>query len=512
MKRSLAVLAVFSLSVLPYVFVYVLWPTSHLWLPDDAFYYFEIARNIAAGQGSTFDGLNRTNGYHPFWQFFLAGVAMVISDRDTFVSATLVIQCALVCYSWLIAFRLVFPNATRASLMAAGAAAAGICWNYYFSKALINGLESALYLAVGITLLAEFSRRSTGPPQGRFRSAAWLGTLAGVLLLSRLDSVFFIAGVALAWCLTPGRLRPGRAKELMVFCGIPALVLGIYALVNSAIFGYWMPVSGYVKRTVYSHDPVPAALPLYVIFLILLAAVLRVCVGRWTPRSRGPQEAAAIVLTLIVALYQGDQMLIRGVVVPEIWYWVPYLLWLFVVLMLILSRLLSMRSLLWRRAVITGLGLIGAWGIFVTWRIRLEPASYDHYVAVREAADWINQNLPHDTRLAGWDVGILGFYADAQVVNLDGLVNSFEYLDYLESGRTVEYLDKSGVEYICQYYKPSFEEFERFGLDAPAFRARADKVMWSREILFAPMSHLLRTGRRAVDIYDLEVRKYEPAF
>ena len=37
-------------------------------LIDDAFYYFEIAMNLAAGKFSTFDGgITRTNGYHPFW-------------------------------------------------------------------------------------------------------------------------------------------------------------------------------------------------------------------------------------------------------------------------------------------------------------------------------------------------------------------------------------------------------------------------------------------------------------
>src|SRR5438105_15832144 len=34
---------------------------------DDAFYYFRIARNIALGHGSTYDGVNSTNGYQPLW-------------------------------------------------------------------------------------------------------------------------------------------------------------------------------------------------------------------------------------------------------------------------------------------------------------------------------------------------------------------------------------------------------------------------------------------------------------
>ena len=39
---------------------------------DDAFYYFQIARNLAEGKFSTFDGgITRTNGYHPLWLFLV---------------------------------------------------------------------------------------------------------------------------------------------------------------------------------------------------------------------------------------------------------------------------------------------------------------------------------------------------------------------------------------------------------------------------------------------------------
>ena len=39
---------------------------------EDAFYYFQIARNLAEGKFSTFDGgITRTNGYHPLWLFLI---------------------------------------------------------------------------------------------------------------------------------------------------------------------------------------------------------------------------------------------------------------------------------------------------------------------------------------------------------------------------------------------------------------------------------------------------------
>ncbi|HID08358.1 MAG TPA: hypothetical protein EYP10_14555, partial [Armatimonadetes bacterium] len=42
--------------------------------PDDVFYYLKTAMNIAQGHGSTFDGVNRTNGYHPLWMLLLVPI------------------------------------------------------------------------------------------------------------------------------------------------------------------------------------------------------------------------------------------------------------------------------------------------------------------------------------------------------------------------------------------------------------------------------------------------------
>jgi hypothetical protein len=40
---------------------------------DDALFYVVIANHFAHGLGSTFDGINPTNGYHPLWMVLLSG-------------------------------------------------------------------------------------------------------------------------------------------------------------------------------------------------------------------------------------------------------------------------------------------------------------------------------------------------------------------------------------------------------------------------------------------------------
>ncbi|MEZ5141768.1 MAG: hypothetical protein R2726_04510 [Acidimicrobiales bacterium] len=64
--RDLLVLS--GVVVVAWVLVLALWADAPFALTfDDAYYYFGIARNVAAGKGSTFDGINATNGYHPLW-------------------------------------------------------------------------------------------------------------------------------------------------------------------------------------------------------------------------------------------------------------------------------------------------------------------------------------------------------------------------------------------------------------------------------------------------------------
>jgi len=64
-------------------------PTLLDYYDDDAFYYFQIARNIVSLHRSTFDGTHLTNGYHPLWMLTLVGLGMLFSDKAFFV----MLQC-----------------------------------------------------------------------------------------------------------------------------------------------------------------------------------------------------------------------------------------------------------------------------------------------------------------------------------------------------------------------------------------------------------------------------------
>jgi hypothetical protein len=60
--------------------------------------------------------------------------------------------------------------------------------------------------------------------------------------------------------------------------------------------------------------------------------------------------------------------------------------------------------------------------------------------------------------------GVLGYFVkDRTIVNLDGLINSYQYFQMLKSGRANEYLDEIGLDYVYanKYILTSSEPYER---------------------------------------------------
>lgn len=76
------------------------------------------------------------------------------------------------------------------------------------------------------------------------------------------------------------------------------------------------------------------------------------------------------------------------------------------------------------------------------------------------AATWMNANLPTGTMVGSWNAGVVGYYAHHSVVNLDGLINNFDLLPFLEEGRIADYITQENIEYLSDMSSM----FERTGV------------------------------------------------
>jgi len=67
-----------------------------------------------------------------------------------------------------------------------------------------------------------------------------------------------------------------------------------------------------------------------------------------------------------------------------------------------------------------------------------------------DAAKWLESNVPEDAVVGSWNSGILGFYARQPVVNLDGILNDYEILPYLERREIAKYIEREDIRYLSE--------------------------------------------------------------
>jgi hypothetical protein len=223
---------------------------------DDYFYYLKVAHEIASGHGSTFNGIVATNGYHPLWEATLAAVSRIAgtwhgSDHaDAVFLATAIWLASLLTFA--LCYRLLRPRTASPLLATALALYIAI----YSAHLYWGGMEVILSLPLLFAVALAFQRRELWQP--RLLPAFFFGLLLSALVLSRLDTVIFLALLAVGVGISP-QLRPQIHARQLLGVALGLLPVTAYLAWNHASFGTWLPVSGMAKqlKTTYALAPQP---------------------------------------------------------------------------------------------------------------------------------------------------------------------------------------------------------------------------------------------------------------
>lgn len=156
---------------------------------DDAFYYFKVAQNIAAGGGVTFDGINITNGFHPLWMLVCIPVFWLAQfDRIVPLRIMIIIAGLLNAGTGIFLFR--FLKRVSSSFVSAFVAVLWTCsWSIHTSI-VQNGLESnvsAFFIAWLLFSVATIREEKTV-----LRRQIAVGVIASLTVLARLDNIFLV--------------------------------------------------------------------------------------------------------------------------------------------------------------------------------------------------------------------------------------------------------------------------------------------------------------------------------
>jgi hypothetical protein len=173
---------------------------------DDAYYYFKVAQNISEGHGSTFDGINRTNGYHPLWMLICIPIfALARFDLILPLRILLLVMSGLSVVTGILLYRLIGKIFTPAI-----GAIAALFWVFSYDVLAIlyqQGLESgiaAFFIVLLVYKLYEFEM-SWRREEVSSKQMAILAGIAVLTMFSRLDLVF-LAGMVGLWVLFRGHL------------------------------------------------------------------------------------------------------------------------------------------------------------------------------------------------------------------------------------------------------------------------------------------------------------------
>jgi len=173
---------------------------------DDAYYYFKVAQNISEGHGSTFDGIDVTNGYHPLWMLVCIPIfALARFDLILPLRILLLVMSGLSVTTGILLYRVI----GKIFIPAIGAMAA-LYWVFshdVFATLYQNGLESGIAAFFVVLLVYKLYEFELSWRKGIVfkKQITILALIAMLTVFSRLDLVFFVGMVGF-WVAFRGHL------------------------------------------------------------------------------------------------------------------------------------------------------------------------------------------------------------------------------------------------------------------------------------------------------------------
>lgn len=438
---------------------------------DDAFYYLEIAGRLAAGEGSSFDGIHRTNGYHPLWLGLLALAALVVDSPVGLLRAAFVLQVSFFALSVLLCHR-----CARRFLRPPSAVLAVLVWlaletiHVLPFSGMEHGLQLVLFLAVAD---AWFEARGRPSSTRDLR----VGVLLALLVASRLETLLLVGILATSVAgRSPFSLRGvgriGLPPVIVAFgwAGFSKIHFGTAVPVSALVKGAWSADRAASDPVGLDHGIVAAKLELLlrtirdgstVFALAVVFGTLGLALGIAASRRSGRRGSRGGLRVLdsgpllapfvFYSVVQIAALLVlrHGNLWFQPWYFVaqPWLAGLGVGWWIETIPIRPPRRRLIAALLAVAFTAHLARTLVIRGLHRVDGPEDHPLWAAAEAAREISPTV----RVGSWNAGLVAFRLDGPVVNLDGLVNS---LAYHEHGRLdlCGYLDDERIEVLVDAF------------------------------------------------------------
>lgn len=428
-------------------------------IPDDAFYYLQMAHHRSVDGFWTFDGVAKATGFHLLYGYFLFWLQTLnetLNWRELFliIGASSAVLMGVSVYliakltgelfqSSGLALFAVAPFFTAASLIQSTAMMES--WLVIFFSALV------IYYAV----------QPDTPSRKHFLFLLFIGCLGSLtrsdfgLLPGMLFITYFIAN---QFFLREKNWRSavillGSVIGLLIFGLHSYLIAGNFFQASARIKLHWSSVAGHsfgeaINIALFSLFPSffyfdakwLTAGSLFFLFCLWFSnknlkgqknEPVSVAVSKLLPGV----ACAATIIGYILFYRHNSQSL-------QYWYVANFIAPSGVLLA-------ALGSILFRkRAWLPGIGLLSVYLISSSTNIGLIQSP--HQVAMMEAGKYLATLPTQKQNIAAWNAGIISFFSKHDVINLDGLANDEAY-PFILNNNLGDYLKKRNVDYLVDY-------------------------------------------------------------
>lgn len=420
------------------------------YIPDDAFFGFQMVKMFRDHGVISMDGETWTNGYHPLWLHSQLLLGFLNKGFLHLLIAQITVHFLAIYFfykgtnwarnilnpKYLVTLLIIFPP----------------LWVHSF-----NGLEtSALLLMLSINFYFFISRTFDSK-----KNLFYQGILLGLLFLARTDSVFFVIILSMYFVFHANqitfisRIFYGLAGILMIvlpwltYCQIKfgsilqssgktvVLFEAAYhkfhnSLQNldlyrqqSLIYSFWYSIS---------HNLMFSPFLYYFVALIGLAFVIRYRIRESAGADRFSFFMFALAgYLLLINLSNGYRMTWRE------WYSAPFMVFFLIMYTIVLSTIMSPRV----RRIALGITLVA----IISHGKYQKLVKNGFYFPQRTALNTIqlrNSIYSIGEKIGFTDAGMAAYFGHYKAINLDGAVNN-EVQRYIANGQLFDYLDKYDI-------------------------------------------------------------------
>jgi len=420
---------------------------------DDFYYYLKVAQNTAAGLGSTFNGITRTNGYHPLYFVVLVAICKFSASLFGIFRGLWLVWIAASAATFLMARKLLDRPGNGPYLTNALALFVLVPCMHIFCQ----GMEVTLTLPLGLGLLVAFRSQ---PAHWSFRRSVGVGLLAALTVLSRLDAVFLVL-LVLAFTLLEAEQRRGIGlRQVSGFAIGSGPLLIAYFVFNRIYFHTWMPISGAAKQLKSSPWPTITAIKngglnidFLAVFLVFAAVAFWLSRNKLAPEERPVLAAAAIFPYVQIGVLS---LLSDWPLWGWYWYTLRFALLAGLVLLLALpgSAWVSRRPL-WMKTAAYVIFLL----LFLRVHFKKEP-QMDMIYDVSLQLQQFERSHPGIYAMGG-GAGMAGYLMASPIVQTEGLMMDPGYLLHIRhQDDLIATLRSYGVRYYIVSEAPGASSFD----------------------------------------------------